>query len=615
MMGSEVVPGIIPRFLNDLFKRISLSTNIKFNVNISFLEIYNEKIHDLLSDEFSMINKKLKVREHPQTGPYVEDLTVYNVENYEHAMELLKNGISRRATGTTCSNDQSSRSHSIFNIILIQNKTIYNEGNEASEVSSFSKINLVDLAGSERVNSENILRFKESTMINKSLLTLGKVINHLSENNGSCHIPYRESVLTYLLSDSLGGNSQTSMIATVSPAKKHLDETLNTLRYASKAQKIVNIIHVNEDPKVKIINKLLKQISFLKKEVDKNRDDSHEIDSETKSDTAHSIDIDKSFNESFNQLKVKFECLLDNKKKLSEKLSKLKSNYSCDKTTRKNFDFESTIVDELKGMLNDVKKVNILENVIDVDSELKEISDEFMEIAVDFDKRKNLPKEKKEEVSKKDDEPKEYVSSPCKKGNQRKNAKNKINEDFKQVDKKSEKTETNESKCSEVSSKSTNAGKMDDKAIDVGGDKKASEDVEKSKKSCERPFQKVVEPEKNEASKNKPFEVFKKSDTTTLDKSENVKESTSNKKQKGKKNAKIIDKSDDETNEGQENASDEDVYDDANDFSQDKIDKNAFNVDELEKDKFKKKDDDDDNDNGKRGKKGKKGKASKKGKK
>ncbi|OTF69907.1 hypothetical protein BLA29_010957, partial [Euroglyphus maynei] len=198
--------------------------------------------------------------------------------------------------------------------ILVQNRRFDRHDDDddgdhdsrTTETSCISKINLVDLAGSERVGNLNSDRFREGTMINKSLLTLGKVISQLADNSSSrqnsthhSHIPYRESVLTYLLQDSLGGNSRTSMIATISPAKIHLEETISTLRYASTAQKIVNIVHVNEDPKMKIINSLLKQISFLRKEVDRtsspnnsymddsNQDNFHNGKDEAKNDECH----------------------------------------------------------------------------------------------------------------------------------------------------------------------------------------------------------------------------------------------------------------------------------------------------------------------------------------
>jgi hypothetical protein len=270
MMGSEAIPGIIPRFANELYKRIICLNDVMINVEVSYLEIYNEKIYDLLSDYKNSNKKILRVREHPQTGPYVEDLTIHVVNTFEELMDLLFSGKRRRATASTAANDESSRSHSIFTIFLSQLKKSDDYLMDKSS-SCTSKINLVDLAGSERVGicGTSGERLKEGTLINKSLLTLGKVISQLAENginNKSVYVPYRDSVLTWLLKESLGGNSRTSMIATISPAKCHLEETLSTLRYAAIARRIVNFVRINEDPKAKKIRELMEEIAILKKQ-------------------------------------------------------------------------------------------------------------------------------------------------------------------------------------------------------------------------------------------------------------------------------------------------------------------------------------------------------------
>jgi kinesin family protein 14 len=270
MMGSEAIPGIIPRFVNELYKKIISLNDIIINVEVSYLEIYNEKIYDLLSDHKNYNKKILRVREHPQTGPYVEDLTIHVVNTYEEIMDFLFSGKRRRATASTAANDESSRSHSIFTIFLSQLKKSDEYLMDKSS-SCTSKINLVDLAGSERVGicGTSGERLKEGTLINKSLLTLGKVISQLAENginNKSVYVPYRDSVLTWLLKESLGGNSRTSMIATISPAKCNLEETLSTLRYAAIARRIVNFVRINEDPKAKKIRELMEEIAILKKQ-------------------------------------------------------------------------------------------------------------------------------------------------------------------------------------------------------------------------------------------------------------------------------------------------------------------------------------------------------------
>ncbi|KAL4216665.1 cerebellar granular layer structural organization [Mactra antiquata] len=247
---------------------------VKIHVEISFFEIYNEKIHDLLAS----VNKEkktkkatLRVREHPVLGPYVEGLSTFVVNSFDDVKGWITLGNKNRATAATGMNDKSSRSHSVFTIVLTQTKTEVLEGQEHDH-SITSKINLVDLAGSERQSHAQTTgeRLREGANINKSLLTLGKVISQLAEQSSISNkrkeifIPYRDSLLTWLLKESLGGNSKTAMIATISPANHHTDETLSTLRYAQTARSIVNIARVNEDPKAKLIRDLRAEIERLR---------------------------------------------------------------------------------------------------------------------------------------------------------------------------------------------------------------------------------------------------------------------------------------------------------------------------------------------------------------
>ncbi|XP_052123487.1 kinesin-like protein KIF14 isoform X3 [Frankliniella occidentalis] len=270
--------GIIPRFCHEVFERILSSDNSRVTITaeISYFEIYNEKIHDLLggatigssagmsASDPNGRRPPLKVREHPQDGPYVVDLSVHGVESYSDIQGWLAVGNSQRATAATGMNEKSSRSHSIFSVILTQT---HPHGDV--ELSRRSKINLVDLAGSERVSQTCASgdRLREGVSINRSLLTLGKVIAALAENAGGRRrgfVPYRDSVLTWLLRESLGGNSSTTMLATVSPCSTHLEETLATLRYACQARTIVNRVHVNEDPSHRRIRQLLAEIAALR---------------------------------------------------------------------------------------------------------------------------------------------------------------------------------------------------------------------------------------------------------------------------------------------------------------------------------------------------------------
>jgi kinesin family protein 16B len=212
----------------------------------------------------------LKVREHPKNGVYVEDLSQHIVVNNYDIEELISRGNLNRTTASTNMNDQSSRSHAIFTIKFSQAKIV--ENNMPSEITS--KMNLVDLAGSERADATGAtgVRLKEGGNINKSLLTFINVISTLadmsSNSTGSSskqYVPYRDSVLTWLLKDSLGGNSKTCILAAISPADINYVETLSTLRYANRAKNIINKPTINEDPNVKLIRELRTEIVRLKK--------------------------------------------------------------------------------------------------------------------------------------------------------------------------------------------------------------------------------------------------------------------------------------------------------------------------------------------------------------
>ncbi|XP_030891646.1 kinesin-like protein KIF14 [Leptonychotes weddellii] len=273
MMGLSEEPGIIPRFCEDLFAQVAKkqTQEVSYHLEMSFFEVYNEKIHDLLvcKGENGQRKQPLRVREHPVSGPYVEALSMNVVSSYSDIQSWLELGNKQRATAATGMNDKSSRSHSVFTLVMTQTKTESVEGEEHDHRIT-SRINLIDLAGSERCSTARTSgdRLKEGVSINKSLLTLGKVISALSEqaNRKRVFIPYRESVLTWLLKESLGGNSKTAMIATISPAANNIEETLSTLRYASQARMIVNIAKVNEDMNAKLIRGRKKEECILGKE-------------------------------------------------------------------------------------------------------------------------------------------------------------------------------------------------------------------------------------------------------------------------------------------------------------------------------------------------------------
>ncbi|KAL7642674.1 UNVERIFIED_CONTAM: hypothetical protein RMT77_007239 [Armadillidium vulgare] len=278
--------GILPRFCKDLFaeaqsihsRNADKGAQSRVEIEISYIEIYNEKIYDLIGSHCSTMtedsqklssDKKeaLKVREHPRNGPYVVGASFHLVTSYEDLQMWIILGNKQRSIAATGMNDKSSRSHSVFSITVTQTETELIQGEEM-EHSRISKINLVDLAGSERVAASNSEgdRLKEGVCINKSLLTLGKVITALAESTEKkkTFIPYRESTLTWLLKESLGGNSKTSMIATISPCNIHQEESLSTLRYAQQARKIVNWNRINEDPTSKIIRALKLEVERLR---------------------------------------------------------------------------------------------------------------------------------------------------------------------------------------------------------------------------------------------------------------------------------------------------------------------------------------------------------------
>uniref|UniRef100_A0A5F4W1T3 Kinesin family member 16B n=1 Tax=Callithrix jacchus TaxID=9483 RepID=A0A5F4W1T3_CALJA len=273
MMGNSGDSGLIPRICEGLFSRINETTKwdeASFRTEVSYLEIYNEHVRDLLRRKSSK-TFNLRVREHPKEGPYVEDLSKHLVQNYGDVEELMDAGNINRTTAATGMNDVSSRSHAIFTIKFTQAKF-----DSEMPCETVSKIHLVDLAGSERADATGAtgVRLKEGGNINKSLVTLGNVISALADlsqdaanplaKKKQVFVPYRDSVLTWLLKDSLGGNSKTIMIATISPADVNYGETLSTLRYANRAKNIINKPTINEDANVKLIRELRAEIARLK---------------------------------------------------------------------------------------------------------------------------------------------------------------------------------------------------------------------------------------------------------------------------------------------------------------------------------------------------------------
>uniref|UniRef100_A0A3B3WHN0 Kinesin family member 13Ba n=1 Tax=Poecilia mexicana TaxID=48701 RepID=A0A3B3WHN0_9TELE len=267
MMGSGDQPGLIPRLCSALFERTKEEQREEesFTVEVSYMEIYNEKVRDLLDPKGG--RQTLRVREHKVLGPYVDGLSRLAVASYKDIESLMSEGNKSRTVAATNMNEESSRSHAVFNIILTHTLKDLKSGTSGEKV---SRLSLVDLAGSERAAKTGAAgeRLKEGSNINKSLTTLGLVISALAEQgtakNKTKFVPYRDSVLTWLLKDCLGGNSRTAMVATVSPAADNYEETLSTLRYADRAKNIVNHAVVNEDPNARIIRELREEVEKLR---------------------------------------------------------------------------------------------------------------------------------------------------------------------------------------------------------------------------------------------------------------------------------------------------------------------------------------------------------------
>eukprot|EP00644_Phytophthora_capsici_P005208 jgi/Phyca11/558296/estExt2_Genewise1.C_PHYCAscaffold_10964 len=299
MVGEKSISGkgVIPRVCEALFREIdarrdkeaaiedeSEAKRTIYGAHVSYCEIYKEKVNDLLDTEgnaalekkrpsfstqtlnadgeASVPRKTLKVREHPVTGPFVEGLSIRSVTSYADIAEEMLAGEKLRTVASTLMNPVSSRSHAVFTITITQ--TSFDPISQCANDKT-SKISMIDLAGSERANVSGTSgdRLKEGAMINKSLTTLGRVISALSKQ-GADRIPYRDSTLTWLLKESLGGNAKTTMFAMISPSSDNYEETMSTLRYAESAKKVMNRAVVNEDKNARIIRQLRKEIEELK---------------------------------------------------------------------------------------------------------------------------------------------------------------------------------------------------------------------------------------------------------------------------------------------------------------------------------------------------------------
>ncbi|XP_068597366.1 kinesin-like protein KIF11 [Brachionichthys hirsutus] len=260
----DPLAGIIPRTLHQIFEKLS-ENGTEFSVKVSLLEIYNEELFDLLSPSED-VSERLLLFDDPRNkrGVVVKGLEEVTVHNKDEVYQILERGSAKRRTASTLMNAYSSRSHSVFTVTIHMKETTL----DGEELVKIGKLNLVDLAGSENIGRSGAVdkRAREAGNINQSLLTLGRVITALVEKRP--HVPYRESKLTRILQDSLGGRTKTSIIATVSPSSSNMEETLSTLEYASRAKNIVNKPEVNQKlTKRALIKEYTEEIERLKRDL------------------------------------------------------------------------------------------------------------------------------------------------------------------------------------------------------------------------------------------------------------------------------------------------------------------------------------------------------------
>ena len=264
--GDAEKKGVIPRSFEHIFAHISAAElHEQYLVRASYLEIYQEEIRDLLCKDQK---RRMELKERPDTGVYVKDLSSFVCKSQSEIEHVMSVGNQNRKVGPTNMNEHSSRSHAIFIITVECSSPDENSGKAHIRA---GKLNLVDLAGSERQAKTGATgeRLKEATKINLSLSALGNVISALVDGKSS-HIPYRDSKLTRLLQDSLGGNAKTVMVANIGPAEYNYEESITTLRYANRAKNIKNKPRVNEDPKDALLREFQEEIARLKSQLSKN---------------------------------------------------------------------------------------------------------------------------------------------------------------------------------------------------------------------------------------------------------------------------------------------------------------------------------------------------------
>eukprot|EP00760_Papus_ankaliazontas_P032697 PhM_4_TR5932/c0_g1_i1/m.84083/K17914/KIF13; kinesin family member 13 len=363
MLGSDDQPGVAPRVVAELFDAIDGANNqlvpserMQTTIELSFMEIYNEKVKDLLMMANQSIMsptsggkekefKECKVRHHPEVGTFVDGLTRTKVPTEESCLQLIESGMKYRSTASTKMNDQSSRSHAIFQLCVRRKNAIL--GTERISI-----INLVDLAGSERVKmsgaSGNTLN--EAKNINMSLTTLRRVIDILIENakitdkrRSRAVPPYRESLLTWVLSDTLGGNSMSTMIAAVSPHASNIEDTLGTLRYALKAKAIVCAVKINETKSTVVVDRMQKELDRLRQDFE---------DSKQTMSTQLASDAQREIAEREREIEEKKSELV----KMQEERDSLAHSLNLHRARLEEAEVRATAADRLQSELEAVRK-------------------------------------------------------------------------------------------------------------------------------------------------------------------------------------------------------------------------------------------------------------------
>ncbi|EGF80786.1 hypothetical protein BATDEDRAFT_11069 [Batrachochytrium dendrobatidis JAM81] len=372
MQGIPTTPhlrGIIPKTFHHIFDHIAQTSQKKFLVRVSFLEIYNEEIKDLLIKANKNPKGGLDLKEHPETGIYVKDLSAFVVKSVEEMEHLMDVGNKHRSVGATLMNENSSRSHSIFSITIESSEP----GPDGQDRYVSGKLNLVDLAGSERQSKTGASgdRLKEATKINLSLSALGNCISALVDGRSS-HIPYRDSKLTRLLQDSLGGNAKTLMIATLSPASYNFEETLSTLRYANRAKSIKNKPVVNEDPKDTMLREYQEEIENLRRALEARKQGGGappQLDPETIAKLQAEVEAEK------RALLASKDIVIEEKERIAMELEKRAADLEKERQER---EFLESKLKAMEGKLL-IGGLNIVDKINEQERELLEAQNKLQE--------------------------------------------------------------------------------------------------------------------------------------------------------------------------------------------------------------------------------------------